>query len=482
MSIVEKKQPRGIWITIALLCFFNANIGVIDILPDFIGSLIFVLTLKEAADLSPYFAEARAAFFKLGLCDLCKFFCQFSVFSRSNAVVQGDMSAMFSMTFLVLDTVFAFAAVRYLFEGLFYLGERSDAKALYAPFPLFSKSGPVLDPDRLKTCTLVFLACKHLLCTVPEFLRLSRDPADTSPDPARFYGQATLACFITITVFGLIWLFLCLRYKHAIFKEGRAHAALRDRLLPEELALYTDRVRRHTFRTAGYLFVVAMVLLLPLRLDSYGGLNIMPYFLFPFLLFLALHMIRPYVTEAKRWRFVALLTTLSSLASYVSQAVFFETYSFIDLMNNDKAVRLYTIHTAVHAADTVLVLLLLLAILRVVFAFIRTYTVCDEQSGSFTAIDRDYQKDARRYSTICIGVFIAAALARLTDVIQRGEVSVVFSNPESAFSYTTVVGLIPWFSTLSSLLTIFSVITAAFLFLRLRDAFRLRYPDPDKEN
>ena len=150
-------------------------------------------------------------------------------------------------------------------------------------------------------------------------------------------------------------------------------------------------------------------------------------------------------------------------------------------MNNDKAVRLYTIHTAVHAADTVLVLLLLLAILRVVFAFIRTYTVCDEQSGSFTAIDRDYQKDARRYSTICIGVFIAAALARLTDVIQRGEVSVVFSNPESAFSYTTVVGLIPWFSTLSSLLTIFSVITAAFLFLRLRDAFRLRYPDPDKE-
>ncbi len=479
MSIESKKQPGRIWLTVALICFFNPCIGIMDVLPDFIGAFILARILKDAADLSPYFSESRTAFLKLGLCGLAKFICQFTVFNRNNVTVQGDMSAMFSITFLVLDTIFAITAVRYLFEGVFYLGERSDAQALYKPFPLFGAKGPMCDPERLKSVTFFFIVLKHTLCTLPEFLRLSRDPADTSDDPARFYGKALLACVIVVAVVGIAWLFTALRYKRAIYKEGRAFDALRDRLLPEELARYTDRVRRHTFRSAGYLFTLAAALMLPLRLDSYGGLNIMPYFLFPFLVFLSMRMLAPYLPQAKRCQWAALPVILTSLASYITQAIFFETYTYIDLLNSNKAAILYGVHTVVNAIDTAAVIALLLLCLRVVFTFIQAYTVCDEQSSSFTSVDSDYQASTRRYTTVCFVVFIISAIARLGDVLQRGRVDVVFGNPDFGFSYTTVTGMLPWFSTLTALLTGFAVLTAGFLFLRLRDAFRLRYPDKD---
>ncbi len=483
MMTGEKKRMKGQGlILLALICFFNANIGVLDIFPDLIGSLIFVFILKDAAQLSPYFQEARSGFFKLFLCNTVKFFCQFSVFNRNNAVTQGDMSALFCITFFVLDTIFVVSASENLFKGLFYLGQRSDAKALYAPFPLRKTSANLCDPEILRGITPIFFAVKGGLATVPEFLRLSRDPTDMSADPAALYPTLLAICAAAVTLLGIVWLFLCVRYLKAIKQEGLIHDALRNRLNAEETALYHDRVRRHTFRFCGILLIVAVVLLLPLYPGKSIGLNATPYFLCPFLFFLFFGKMSAYLPRMKHKRIIALIATPISLASYILQATFFEKYALIDVINNPDASRLYRIYTMVYAADTLFHLLLLGFLLYTAFAFIRCYTVCDENSSAFTAVDRDYQKSTKVYCSVCIGVFAASALARFFDVIQRGQVSVIFSNPNNGLSsITTVVGSLPWFSTLATFLTIFSVITAGFMILRLKDAFRLRYPDPDEE-
>ncbi len=481
MTTAEKKRIKGQGcIVLALLCFFNANIGILDIFPDLIGSLIFVFILKEAAELSPYFKEARGAFFKLFLCNTVKFFCQFSVFDRNNAVSQGDMSALFAITFFVLDTIFIVSASENLFKGLFYLGQRSDAKALYSPFPLGKTSMHLCDPEFLRGLTPVFFAIKGGGAAIPEFLRLSRDPTDLSNDPAALYPTLVAICAAAVSVLGIIWLFLCLKYFKAIKQEGLLHDALHNRLNAEEAALYHDRVRRHTFRFCGILLIVAIVLLLPLYPGTNAGLNVSPYFLFPFLFFLFFGKMSAYLPRMHSKRILALIATPISLASYILQAFFYETYALIDIINDPAASRLYRIYTAAFAVDTLFQLILFGCLLCVAFAFVRRYTVCDEKSAAYTAVDHDYQKSTRVYCSVCIGVFAVSSLARLFDIVQRGQVSVIFSNPNNEFSsITTVVGSLPWFSTLATFLTIFSVITAGFLILRLKDAYRLRYPDPD---
>jgi|GEM_PF-5381376 len=484
MPLNRKKSLSLKSVAVALIFFFNPNIGILDLLPDFIGALLFMRLLRHPAELSPYFAEARSAFGKLALCDACKFFCQFTVLGTDRAVGVGDTSAMLSITFFVLDTIFAFIAVKYLFDGLFYLGERSDAAALYRPFPLGGRGRLTLDPEHLKTYILVFLFLKHLLCALPELLRLSRDPMnEATTDPSRYYPWAVLISVLTVTALGIGFLYLSLRYRRAILREGKLDEALHGRLSAEELSMYEDRVRRGTFRIAGYLFVIGFVFLLTVRLDSYGGLSITPTFLLPTLLFFAHHALVPYLPEARLGRIAALPCLIASLTAFVAQAIYFEKYSFIHILNNETAAARYELVKWTSLAEAVFTVLLLLATLRVACTFVRAYTVCDPSEPTYTAVDRDYHRALRRQGTLTLGCIVLAAVCRCADVFFRGKVQVIFTNTNNSFSGgdTVIAGLFPWFPTFAAVFTVVSLLVATFHLSRLRDAYLLRFPNRDEE-
>lgn len=482
MPASQAKRARLGLLIPALVCFFNPQIGIVDLLPDVIGALLFVKLLKHAADLSPYFKEAREAFIKLAVTDLIKFFCQFSVMGRAT-LGTGDMSAMLSIAFLVLEVIFSFTAIKYLFDGLFYLGERSDAKALYTPFPVLRTTGPHLDPERVKVLSFVFFALKPLLAALPELLRLSRDPMNESAsDPSVYYPRAVLLCASLVLVLGILWLYLSLRYLGAIRREGRISDVLRDRLSTQELALYEDRVRRGTFRIAGYELIVSSVFLLTVRLEDYGGINMLPTFLLPLLLLIAFHTVKPYLPVARLGRLVAALTAAVSLAAFTTQAIFFESYSFIDIPNSDRAAALYEAVKWTTLAETLAISGLLLTVLLCLYAFIRGYTVCDEGSRTFTAIDRDERRSLKKSATFTVTLLILTAAARCADVFFRGRVKVIFTNPNLSYSSDTVTtGLFPWFSTVATALTVVTTLVLIFLVSRLREAYLLRYPNADDE-
>ena len=65
MPLTQRKSLTLKSVVVALIFFFNPNIGILDLLPDFIGALLFVRLLRHPAELSPYFAEARSAFASL---------------------------------------------------------------------------------------------------------------------------------------------------------------------------------------------------------------------------------------------------------------------------------------------------------------------------------------------------------------------------------------------------------------------------------
>lgn len=484
MPLSQRKSLTLKSVVVALVFFFNPNIGILDLLPDFIGALLFVRLLRHPAELSPYFAEARSAFAKLALCDVCKFFCQFSVAGTDRAVGVGDTSAMLSITFFVLDTIFAFIAVKYLFDGLFFLGERSDAAALYRPFPLGGRGRLTLDPEHLKTFTFVFLFLKHLLCALPELLRLSRDPMnDTATDPSRYYPWAVLGSTLAVLLLGIVFLYLSLRYRHAVLREGKLTEALHGRLSAEERSLYEDRVRRGTFRIASYLFVIGCVCLLTVRLDSYGGLSITPTFLLPILLFFAHHALVPYLPEARLGRIAALPCLVVSLTAFITQAIFFEEYTFIHILNNSSAAARYELVKWTSLAEALFTVALLLATLRVMLAFVRAYTVCDPRDGIYTAVDRDYHRALKKQSALSLGFLMLVAVCRCADVFFRGKVQVIFTNTNNSFSGgdTVIAGLFPWFPTVAAVLTVASLLVATFHLSRLRDAYLLRFPNRDEE-
>ena len=126
----------------SFVMLFNANINILDILPDFIAWFILAKLFERAADSAAYFEEARSAFLKLGWVSLMKIPALVIVLLiKGKNTLDNDVFALASFTFGVVEAILSVIAVRYIFEALFHLGERTDFKATLSaiPGPIFKK-------------------------------------------------------------------------------------------------------------------------------------------------------------------------------------------------------------------------------------------------------------------------------------------------------------------------------------------------------
>ena len=137
MKNLEKNKAKkgNLLLFLALLFLINPSIQVVDIFPDFIAYFIIINRISYATDRAPYFAEAKSALSKLTLVSLLKLPAYFVVvFARSGNVGDTDIYALFAFSFAFVEAIFSVIAVYYLFEGAFYIGQRTDAISLIRPF------------------------------------------------------------------------------------------------------------------------------------------------------------------------------------------------------------------------------------------------------------------------------------------------------------------------------------------------------------
>ena len=217
--------PSGLLI-LAIVLLTNPLINIFDYLPDFIGYFIIASALSFFAERVPYFDEARGAFLKLGFVSLAKipsFIIMMRIISQN--LRESDIRVLFTFVFAVIEIFLTVSAMNNLFNGLSYLGQRTEASALILPFKI--SRGKSLSVEGLRILCYVFAGCKGLLNALPEFLLLTNTESELNPgyfNPTLLYPYAISASFVIVFIFGIIFCCISSKYVKAIYNEGKVYS------------------------------------------------------------------------------------------------------------------------------------------------------------------------------------------------------------------------------------------------------------------
>ena len=365
-----KKKNYYLRIFTALLLLANPNIHIIDILPDFIAYFLIFSVVSEAADLAPHFAQAKDACKRLALLCLFKIPASFIIVSlRSSNTQDMNLIPTFAIIFAVFEMILAYTLIFRISEGLFYLGERSDATALISPFRVRvstdTEGGKEVSskgisaargylPEALRGVSLVFIFVKCFSSFVPEMLLLTRKQeyvGDLSGQFAlvRLYPYALIfAIGLTLAV-GIYWLVLASAYLKAIKKEGK--------FLPALLSLAGEAViakkEKHELCSA---FVLGFTLV---AISSLFSLNFMPLFCFSLFLLLGSIWIKTERRLRVLIRIFGSLTTVLAIVLSIMLDAFDTDFGYPSLLNDNEAIATYRECVLVAAVCAVLFIVFL---------------------------------------------------------------------------------------------------------------------------
>ncbi len=442
---MKKKKNYYLRIFTALLLLVNPNIHIVDVLPDFIAYFLVFSVISEAAGLAPHFEQAKDACKKLAILCLFKIPASFITVSvNSNNITDKNLIPTFAIVFAVFEMILGYTFIFHLSEGLFYLGQRTDATALISPFRSKQSTGDfpesvtkqskakvnlkrVQTPEMLRNVTLIFLFIKSFASFLPELLLLTRKQefvGDLSGQTAfvKLYPYTLLLIAAIALAVGIYWLLMAHAYVKAVRMEGRFLNAL--------LTLAGDAIiakkEKHELCSA---YVMGFSLI---AIASLFSLNFMPLFCFALFLLLGTVWIRTKKPIKIGIRVFGILSLLSSAVLSILISEFDASYGYPSLLNNEEAILAYQPCVLVSILTAVLFTAFLL------FIFIALNRTLKGAFGAAQKADGEnqYRKSLSRMN---LAFFILAALSvisRSIYVYLQGQVIFIPSSAATIGTYS----------------------------------------------
>ncbi len=441
----EKKFSKGA-IVFALLLLCNPNIAFFDILPDFIGYFVLMRAVSFSAKRVPFFEEARQGFFKLALLSLARFpAVLLSTFIRGANTSDGDIIALLSFVFSVLEAIFAFGCIANLFAGISHLGTRTGMKSVIGENP---------SAETLRSLTVLFMAVKCAASALPEFARLtsadSIGTVTTAFESMRYYPISFVIGQSLGYVFGFVWLAYFTRYLSAISASGEFYPAvmmLSSETREREIARKTklDKVRYGL-----KLMIPAAFLSFDFTLTQAKNVNILPHFILGILLLFA---ILKFAVVKKRIHIITFLFgglyIAAALVSWILTIRFHTRFSFTDLKLHSEAMELYRILEAASFSELLLFVPFAVFFTLSLIAFIKTHTG-QAPSGVFDPLSEEREVapytsyDARCHRALTVRAWVFAAIGILGALARF--LSVLIKADREFAHGALIPSVAPWFS------------------------------------
>lgn len=319
----------GLWLP-ALLLLSNANLHLLDFLPDFIAYALLLIGMRRLAFMDAGFAEVARAFRRMLLLSVARMVGLVWVYTATAAYEQPTLILSLCFVLGVLELMTILPACRQLFGSLSYLATRQDGTLVFesararkisrltAKLQRLEQMGgmdesrrqkydrklrrlsrrPTTDvSDRVCRSCQMFAIVKTVFCVLPEFASLSY--ASYEAGAARFNWYAYIngfraLAFLAVTVVGIVWLSRTIAYCLHIAKDTPFWERVAD-LCEQDAALHPERRPNIQLRRAMILLTVGFVFFINLRLD---GVNFVPGFVTPVAFLLALLCLRRYLPVA----------------------------------------------------------------------------------------------------------------------------------------------------------------------------------------
>ncbi len=472
MTKTEKKT-KYVLLILSFIFLFHPNVHIIDILPDFIAFYLISKLLERPADSSPYFEEARAAFGKLMWVSILKLPALVMVVNLGG--MQGDLVALVALSFAVADLLLSLTAVRYLFDAIFYLGERSSAGALLSPFPI--GRGRTLSPEAYRSATYLFVIAKYTLATLPEFLRLTRGDSVSSSVLSYdfFYPITVVLVQLLALVVGVVWLVRSIRYVHHTVLSGALDAAVDEMQERSPSQRYTARYHQRVIFSGFAVLAVSTFLTVLLRPGAMGGAPMIPTLLFPLVFTYAVFLLRRYLCGTRTLYVLGLCASAIGLVSFIMSSIFFEEYTLHDMLKDEAARAQYMPIQILCGVECILACAMLIYFAISMRTLIRAHTGATHITDEYRESDRIYHSALNKRILYFSLIGILVMLARCAEVIFYGMPKQIGVGQFEEIQSTIVTPMIPWFGTLCGFVSVGFILYGLYLFSLLKDEVKLKY-------
>ncbi|MBR3681474.1 MAG: hypothetical protein IKL79_05680 [Clostridia bacterium] len=464
------KSAYGI-LTLAVLTFLNPNFNAFDFFPDFIGAFIIAAVLSRASDVVPFFKEAQDGFTRVGVLSLIRLPAALVMYANLHTGM--DIVPLFTLVFCTLELILLYPAIANLYRGLVYLGERGSAVGIVKPIKLFGRTVGI---EWVKNLSLVFFGVRAVFNFLPQLCHLTFYSQRTTYVARRIYAPIEISMLLFLLFFGIVWAVITLSLLRAVRLRGGVADGIIAMAGEERLAEISRSASAKSHVRSLNLLWLAALFNLDIALDTTGGFNVLPRFIFAILLLLA---VWSFFTRGAL-RLSALLSaicfSLVSLAVLLLCTEFSEVYSTQDLATNTVAQGEYLLIEILSGAELLLYLLLVgLTTAGLVLGVKRHTGLSPDGEG--------YSKSARAHHAGLIKLVVgfsawlgAVGILKFVNII----LNAFPQRMEAKEGYTVYAARLPWLGTATFILSLVLVLYAFYLSSTLKDEVRMKYGLPKK--
>lgn len=411
MALTKKKKDINLGFTsiaLASVFFFNANINIIDVIPDLIGYIIISLALVSLSFLNEDIDKAGRFFRYMIIVEACKFLSLLWVFGLGRPDERETGTLLLTFVFAIIEAGILFIAYSSLFEGIQSLGFAHKNTAVLGAEKPDQKSYT----EKARAFTLFFVIFKSAMAVLPELSNLtsySYTEGNSMMYLYDFIGIMRTFAFIIVTAVGIVWMTKFIRYFKRLSKDGDFCGELEE-IYREKVLSMRGPMIKFNMGIVFFLFSAALIFMFDLRFD---GVNISPDFIGAMLILLAIVFLNKYDKRPKKFlRFSSVGYFAASASAYVAEILFYEKYYYTAIFRSTAAKAFYILLCALQILGTVFFALVVVAYIETLYRIIKDHTgyVYGRESEVNEAKLRDYHKESsRKLIPIAIGAILVVA-------------------------------------------------------------------------
>lgn len=462
MQMKSSRQNQFFFFCLLLLC--NPNIHILDILPDFLAWGLLWHKMRRASYICPYFSEARQAAGGLCLLNLLKVPALALMLAvRAKNTADTDVVALCALIFGILELIFLIRAAQRIFTAVFYLGERTEVRAILSPFTL--PGGTSETPESVRALTMLFFGVRSVASFAPELLLLSTENGNFRA----LYPYALAGGMLLAVIVGILWFIRTFSYVRAIQADGGFETALSQM----EGSGHAQAQRTDALCTALSLFAWASLLGLPLTFSEFGSMNLLGGWLYAGVIVILLRYLQKSTGLSGRAPIVAGLLSLAvSLVSYICLADFLSRYGYDALLKNTDAQAAYRLPMGLAPAEGVMFCVFFVLCARWLCVYVRAYTGMAPTCAHYDRTERNFHRQLCRYTWIWAGGGMLHALCRAVNALLRAQVRVTQVNPARPGASGVIAPTAEWFGVIVFLSAILFIFLSFWYFGILQEQYR----------
>jgi len=478
MSMKTKSNPGRGRIIFALILLFIPAVNIVDVFPDFIAYFILAGVLSWGVNKAPYFEEAKASFFKLGIINMLRIpALLFMNLIRMGNQSDTDIFALTTLVFAIVETICLLPAITNIFNALFYLGERSDAEAPIKSIYLVGKLE--LSANTVKTTSYFFAVSRAVLALIPELFLMttvSKEGSNLSlHSNAKFYPPAFLICFSLSLIIGVIWFIITSKYTCAISKENKFYSAIDSLVTDKRRPEIEKKQRLQNICTALNTMIFASVFTLEINFDNFGDMNILPHFIFPVVLLFGLYRLTK-ETKYTRVASVAIAAhTAVSLTAHILLIIFLENWQYTEIKLIREASKAYMPVVVLSVAEFVLLSVIIVTEMLAMRQFILNNTKISPKSENYAVPDKDFHRSLLTKGVIHSIIALLVGASKMMLVFLNGGSDYLYVGTSDGNITTVITTAIPWFEMFMTFIAFSYIGFSVYYFGIIKDEVKMKY-------